>query len=140
MVVLDTDILTHLFAGHERICGRKVSVPSSDIAITVVTWIEVLRGRFDFLLKAATAEELQRAQAALDNSIRSLASIETVLPIDAAATAEFDRLLKDKKLKKIGRGDLLIAAITLANKATLVTRNRKHFQQVSGLQLENWAD
>ena len=45
-----------------------------------------------------------------------------------------------KKLKKSGRADLLIAAITLANRATLVTRNEKDFRQVPGLQVENWVD
>jgi predicted nucleic acid-binding protein len=38
----------------------------------------------------------------------------------------------DTELKKIGRGDLLIAAITLANQATLVTRNEKDFCLVPG--------
>jgi predicted nucleic acid-binding protein len=44
-----------------------------------------------------------------------------------------DRLRQTKKLKKIGRGDLLIAAIALAHRAKLIS-------QVSGLQVENWAD
>jgi predicted nucleic acid-binding protein len=35
---------------------------------------------------------------------------------------------------------LLIAAIVLANRATLVSRNLTDFRQVPGLQVENWAD
>jgi hypothetical protein len=36
------------------------------------------------------------------------------------AAAEFDRLRKNKKLKKIGRCDLLIAVLTLANRANRI--------------------
>jgi tRNA(fMet)-specific endonuclease VapC len=49
-------------------------------------------------------------------------------------------LRQNKKLKKIGRPDLLIAAITLAARGTLVTRNLKDFRLVPGLRVENWAD
>jgi tRNA(fMet)-specific endonuclease VapC len=40
----------------------------------------------------------------------------------------------------MGRSDLLIACICLADGATLVTRNLKDFQGVPDLRLENWAD
>ena len=63
-----------------------------------------------------------------------------MVSIDGRVALEFDRLRQNKKLKRIGRSDLLIAAITLANRATLVTRNLKDFRQVPGLQVENWAD
>jgi predicted nucleic acid-binding protein len=43
-------------------------------------------------------------------------------------------------LEKIGRTDLLIAAISLSARATLVTQNLRHFQQNPGLRLENWAE
>ncbi len=56
------------------------------------------------------------------------------------AAAEFDRLRENRKLRKIGRADLLIACVALANRATLVTRNLKHFRQVPGLQVEDWVD
>jgi tRNA(fMet)-specific endonuclease VapC len=140
MFVLDTDNLTLLFAGHPRVVSQRDSVPSANIAITVVSYIESLQGRFRFLLTAATGEELMRAQSLLDGTARALARVETVLPIDVRAAAEFDRLHQHRKLRKIGRGDLLIAAITLANQATLVTRNLKDFRQVPGLSVENWAD
>ena len=34
----------------------------------------------------------------------------------------------------------MFAAITLANRAKLVSRNLRDFHQVPGLQVENWAD
>jgi tRNA(fMet)-specific endonuclease VapC len=64
----------------------------------------------------------------------------TVLSINEAAANHFDRLRQIKKLKKIGRADLIIAAIALAHGATLVTRNVRHFGQIPGLRLENWLD
>ncbi|MCI0402462.1 MAG: type II toxin-antitoxin system VapC family toxin [Acidobacteria bacterium] len=140
MFVLDTDTLTLLATGHPRVLSRREQLPSEQIAITVVARIETLQGRFEFLLKAGSGEELLRAQDLLDRSTRMLADIQTVLPVTPAAAAEFDRLRQHKKLKKIGRSDLLIASIVLAHRAVCVTRNLKHFQQIPGLQVENWAD
>ena len=139
MFILDTDTLTLLFAGHARVLEKRNIVPSSEIAITVVTQIEVLQGRFEFLMKAANGDELMRAQAILNLTHDLLRGIETVIPIDSATAAEFDRLRQIKKLKKIGRADLLIATIALVHRAPVVTRNVRHFQQVPGLKIENWA-
>jgi tRNA(fMet)-specific endonuclease VapC len=47
---------------------------------------------------------------------------------DQIAIVQFDRLRAARSLRKIGRADLLIASIALANRATLVTRNLRHFQ------------
>ena len=60
--------------------------------------------------------------------------------VNATAAAEFDKLRNQKRLRKIGRADLLISNIALANNATLVTRNLKHFRQVPNLKVENWVD
>ncbi len=140
MYVLDTDILTLLFAGHARVLSRRTVVAPAGIAVTVVSYIQSLQWRFQFLLKAATGEELLRAQALLDGTLRALGHVENVLPVVGAAAAEFDRLRQVRKLRKIGRADLLIAAIALARRATLVTRNEKDFRQVPELRIENWAE
>lgn len=138
MILLDTDTLSLLTAGHPRVAER-FGAATDVIAITVVTRIEVLQGRFDFVLKAADGEQLRRAHVWLAQAERDLEKL-LVVPIDEAAADEFDRLRQDKKLKKIGRADLLIACIALAHGATLVTRNLRHFRQIPGLKLENWAD
>ena len=138
MILLDTDIFSLQVGGHARVNARVQSAPDV-VAISIITWIEVLQGRFDAVLKAADAKELQLAQQRLQRSDKDLSSV-TIISINVTAAAEFDRLVDNKKLKKIGRADLLIAAVALAHRATLVTRNLRHFRQVLGLQLENWAD
>ncbi len=74
-----------------------------------------------------------------NESGRDLANI-AIVRFNSAAAAEFDLLRRNKKLKKIGRGDLLIASIALAHRSTLATRNVRDFRQVPGLRVENWAD
>jgi predicted nucleic acid-binding protein len=112
---------------------------TEEVVIAVVSRIEVLQGRFASLLKAANGEELMRGQHRLDQAERDLRAFR-LLPIIDAVAAEFDRLREIKRLKKLGRGDLLIAAIVMANRAMLVTRNVKDFRTVPGLQIENWAN
>jgi tRNA(fMet)-specific endonuclease VapC len=138
MIVLDTDILTLFLQNHPRVVERHRQA-QDEVVITIISQIETLQGRFASLLKAADSAALQRGQQRLDQAERDLKPFRN-LPVTAAAAAEFERLRGDKKLKKIGRADLLIAAITLAHRATLVTRNLKDFRQVPGLKVENWAD
>ncbi len=138
MILLDTDILTLWLTGHS-VVGRHVLEISDLVAITVISRIELLRGRFDFLLKADDGARIQVAQARLDQTERQLAGL-AVVPFDAGSAAEFDRLRQVKKLKQIGRADLLIACMAMAHRATLVTRNLRRFRQISGRMMENWAD
>jgi tRNA(fMet)-specific endonuclease VapC len=138
VILLDTDIMTLWLLGHARLAERVLGTTEL-VAITVVTRVELLRGRFDFLLKASDGAQLQQAQSRLDQTERELAKL-VVVPIGAEPAATFDRLRQIRKFNKVGRADLLIAAIALAHRATLVTRNVRDFQQIPGLILENWAD
>jgi len=138
VILLDTDTFSLLARGDASIAAR-AEAAADTIALTVLTRIEVLRARFDFVLKAADGAQLLRAQSWLARTEHDLASLPIVW-IDDAAAAEFDRLRREKALKKIGRTDLLIASIALAQGATLVTRNVRHFGQVPRLHVENWTD
>jgi predicted nucleic acid-binding protein len=62
-----------------------------------------------------------------------------VLAIDTGAATPFDRLQQNKAVRRIGRGDQLIANIVRANGAVLVSRTLKDFQKVPGLKGENWV-
>lgn len=139
MHLLDTDTLTYLHAGHPRVIKNLQEVTDPDVGTTIITKIELLRGRFDFVLKAATGAELLRAQQLLARTEELLAQM-TIVSLNETAATHFDRLRGVKNLRKIGRADLLIASITLANRATLITRNVRHFKQVPGLMVINWVD
>jgi tRNA(fMet)-specific endonuclease VapC len=138
MILLDTDTFSLLAAGHPRVTTR-LAAATDEVALTIVTRIEALQGLFAFLMRVANGRELLRAQQWLQQTEAELARLPVVV-FHAASVAEFDRLLGTKGLKKIDRGDLLIAAIALANRATLVTRNLKDFRKVPGLRIDNWAD
>ena len=63
-----------------------------------------------------------------------------IVNFDEFALRKFDEFRQNSKFRKIGRADLLIASICLANQAVLVTRNVKHFRQFPRLEVENWID
>jgi predicted nucleic acid-binding protein len=101
--------------------------------------MEILQGRYVSVLKAANQEELARAVDRFRASEELLDSFILLEP-DEEARAEFERLRRGKKTKGMRRGDMLIAAIALAQKALLVTRNVDDYKDVAGLRVENWAD
>jgi tRNA(fMet)-specific endonuclease VapC len=139
MHLLDTDTLTHLHAGHPKVIEWLQNTDDLAIGITIITKIEVLRGRMDFVLKAETGADLLRAQRLLERTEELLAQI-LLVSLNSEATEQFDRLSSTRKLSKIGRADLLIASIALANQAILVTRNLRHFRQIPNLTVANWVD
>lgn len=138
MRLLDTDTLGHLFQGHPQVIKRLAQIVD-DVCTSVVSRYEILRARAAYLLKAADAEHLLRAQLWLRQSESLLAQFNTI-EIDHRAAAEFDGLRALRRLRKIGRADLLIASIARAHAAVLVTRNTRDFALVPNLQTENWLD
>jgi tRNA(fMet)-specific endonuclease VapC len=139
MHLLDTNILTAMHTGHPRILRALEQVDDPEVATTIVNQIELLQGRMDFLLKANLGTDLLRAQGLLRETQRLLNEIQ-IIPFGEAAAAQFDQLSQIPLLRKIGRADLLIGTIALANRATLATRNTKDFQRIPGLKLVNWFD
>lgn len=60
----------------------------------------------------------------------------TVLDFDRPAFEEYQRLSKSKL--NVGPLDLKIASITLAQDATLLSRNLEDLEKVPGLKVEDW--
>lgn len=141
MYLLDTDIASLIYYGRNDLLNRRYeSVPATEtIALPIVTRIQILVGRFDSVLKATNDRTVLAAIVRLAETERWLAGIN-VLTVTVEVAKQFDVLRANKKYKKVGIADTLIAAIALENQAVLVTRNIKDFATVPGLRLENWAD
>ncbi len=103
------------------------------------TKIEMLRGRIDYIIKAQADDDLLNAQKRFDRTEELLSQIK-IISITPDAVDRLAQLVNSSKLRKIGRADLIIASIALSHRATLVTRNLRHFKQIPGLIVTNWVD
>lgn len=86
--------------------------------------------------KARKTAELPRIYTRLAETVQFLSRVK-VLTFSEAAAATYDTL-RGLKLN-VGKMDLRIAAIVLAERGTLVTRNRSDFGGIPGLVLEDWS-
>ena len=136
MYVLDTDHLSLNLRGNTKIRERLALIPADEIAITIITAEEQLRGRLAQVGKAASGHARSMAYLYLRKAILDLAKLN-ILDYDAPSETIYQAL---KQLRiRAGSRDLRIAAITLANNGTLVTRNQVDFAKVPGLMLKDWT-
>jgi tRNA(fMet)-specific endonuclease VapC len=63
MHLLDTNILTALYAGHPLVIQRLQRLDNPQVATTIITKVELLQGRIAFLLKATDGESFSYPQA-----------------------------------------------------------------------------
>jgi len=133
--ILDTDHLSLLQRGNTLIRQRLNMFNPQDIAITVVTASEQIRGRMNIISRADSSSELVLAYARLEDTLEDINSLN-VLQFSEAAGNIYTEL---KTKIRVGTQDLRIAAITLSVNGILVTRNWKDFEKVPNLRLEDWT-
>jgi tRNA(fMet)-specific endonuclease VapC len=62
MHLLDTNILTAFYLGNPKVLTALGKLEDSQVTITIVTKVELLRGRIDHLLKTERGEAVLRAR------------------------------------------------------------------------------
>jgi tRNA(fMet)-specific endonuclease VapC len=139
-VILDSDLLSILQRRTEPECGRLErrlnQLLKDDVFTTIVTFQEQMRGWLAALHKARSDKRLLLVYSELRSMLRDFCHLN-ILPFESAALAEFKRLRGQKV--RIGTMDLRIASIALATQSTLLSRNLRDFQQVPGLNVEDWT-
>jgi tRNA(fMet)-specific endonuclease VapC len=134
LYVLDTDCFTLFQRGHDAVVARVAAV--DHLAITIVTVDESLTGWYSRVRQSKNSEQLAIAYRGLHKTVDGLRHVE-VLPYSQSAIEEQSRLRQ--RFRHIGKMDLSIAAIVVECNATLVTRNRVDFEQITGLKIEDWS-
>ncbi|MBI4583127.1 MAG: type II toxin-antitoxin system VapC family toxin [Planctomycetes bacterium] len=136
LYIIDTDHLTLYRYGHPQVTARIEATPPEQLAITIISIEEQLTGWYAQIRRSRDLEKLERAYQGLFQVIESATRIR-VIPFSRQAMERYLGLRK--QLPRLGKLDLSIAAIVLEHKAILVTRNRKDFERIPGLTLENWS-
>lgn len=139
MLVLDTDILSIIQrasgAEYDRLAA-KLDAADDDMYVTVISLEEQMRGWLAYIAREQSFERQTFAYLKLRELVIDFEG-RAMLDFDAASAIQMSRL---RKLKvRIGTMDLKIAAITLAQNATLITRNLVDFRKVPGLVAEDWT-
>ena len=138
MLVLDTDHVSEFQRGTSELSTQlKERLDNSDeiIATSIVTLEEQTRG---WLARIHHEPSLQK-QIELYAQLQLLFDFFAnwvILEWNDDAVVIFEGLRKSKI--RIGTMDLKIASITLANDATLLSRNLRDFQRISDLRVEDW--
>ena len=130
MLVLDSDFIIHVFRKDSAVAQKldELEMLEEPIATTVFNAHEVCLGA----AKTKTPSNI-------DKTLRLVTSLN-ILNYDLECmhhAVELIRFLEEKG-QIIGIFDELVASVCLANNATLLTRNTKHFSRVPGLKITSW--
>jgi len=127
--LLDTDTCIYWLKGAESIRERLLNVGIESIAISVITVGELFFGAYN---SAQVDKNLVQ--------VHTFISQVSVVQLGLNALQLFGELKTylRKQGKPLADFDLLIAATALIEKRILVTSNLRHYQHISGIQIENW--
>lgn len=141
MIIFDTDIVTLIetpgTVEYRRIESRIAQLPTEERVFTsVITYDEQTRGWLAYAAKARTPEEEVKAYERLQRHLENYRHLELV-PFALPAVIRFRSLRR--QYPRLGRNDLRIAAICLAQDSLLVSRNLRDFAQIEGMRIEDWT-
>ncbi|ADI13971.1 type II toxin-antitoxin system VapC family toxin [Truepera radiovictrix] len=130
MVTLDTNVVSALITGHEEVVARwkQARLAGAQVKLNAISYYEMRRG--------LVLPRFARKFAAFER----LVSLQGLLLLDRPALDVAASIYQDLRSRGtlLEDADILIAAVALANGATLATRNLKHFSRIEGLKLESW--
>ncbi len=136
MYILDTDHISLFQRNHPYLTPHILAMPALTLATTIITVEEQLRGRLNRVRQAKTEADISRAYQNLWATVQFFQTI-TIINFDEVALTIF-KSLRTQKIR-VGTQDMRIAAIALSQKAVLLTRNQRDFENPPSLKFEDWS-
>jgi tRNA(fMet)-specific endonuclease VapC len=134
--VLDTDTFTHYLQNNPSVVSALIRHLSDEVVLSVITVQEVWDGWAAVIARAKTPDQLAAAYDRLTAVLNELRNWP-VVSFPAAAVHRYAALRKQKL--NVGANDLRIAAIAIESAATVVTHNRRDYQRLPGVVIEDWV-
>jgi len=128
--LLDTCVISDFIKGEPNTQARLTQTLPTDIAVSVITVMEL---RYGLLINPQRAQKVEPA-------ISSFLTSVTILPfgnVEAEQAVQIRATLKTQG-RPIGAYDVLIASTALQHNLLMVTANQREFDRVPSLQTENW--
>ncbi len=129
MYCMDSSIMVPVLRGDRDLKRKLDSVKSEDISFTTITLCELFKGAY----KSSKKEEAIRL---LYEILRNYRVLTLNIKSSEFFGADYTELERRGMLTQIL--DLMIASIAKENNLVLVTRNKKHFENIPDLKLEEW--
>ncbi len=126
--LLDTDWVIDHFNRVEAVTSRLRELQPRGLALSIISVAELWEG-------VCFSKDPERSQSILEEFLAGV----VVLRIDEEICKRFGKLrgLLRQQGRLVGEFDLLIAASALRHDLSLLTHNRRHFENVEGLRLES---
>lgn len=128
MKLLDTDTCIAVLRGQEAVIDRRAAT-DDDVATTWITAAELHYG-------AAKSNAPEKNRSLVKGFLATL----PVLGLDDASVQIFGeaKALLERRGQRLADADLFIGAIAVANQATVITGNRRHYERIPGVTVEDW--
>jgi len=130
MIHLDTNIVVAYLRGDKRVADR-IEAALPDISINAMVLAELIYGAYR---SARAVENLDK--------VNEFVRLVPTVSFDASCAAKYGEIKAHLVTigKPCGEVDILIAAAAVAHGAKLVTKNKRHFENIPGLGLDDWAE
>jgi predicted nucleic acid-binding protein len=135
MIILDTDVLSEAMRSDSVALAWLDRQPWTSVWTTTITIFEIHYGLMIMPAGRRQAAKLVEFERMLEEDLE-----RRILPFDTVAAEQAAVLMSDRRRagRPVESRDTMIAGIALAQRATLATRNTRHFGDLTVPVVDPW--